>query len=349
MEKAKPTRWIKIILSVLLLLAGLTPCFTALLISFDAKVQGGYSEQKEQDEGWVNGIILEDKIGTEESPYLSCEEQEKRILVTTPYYTFVVPVSWAGHCKIVAAPDAERYLDWIPEEAYTPKSSRDPGIYEIRIYHYSIKGEQTLLASVCMYYEILNWHEKDSHKTDSEYIGLLNHETNDGKTHRIHFFYEESDEWIREDSFYDMRRDLSDVLDSIEIRTDPDDGSRISIDREHSAYSEFMDHFRNEYLWRNTYYNVPLPHAYYVQLEKEKQEALEKERQEKILEEKKRAQQRSENARPSKSEYKMDPYDVYDFDDPDDFADHWAEEFEDEWSDEDEAWDDAYDYWEEHH
>lgn len=44
---------------------------------------------------------------------------------------------------------------------------------------------------------------------------------------------------------------------------------------------------------------------------------------------------------------RYDPYDVYDFDDPDEFADEWAEEFGD--GDEEEGWDDAWDYWQEHH
>lgn len=54
----------------------------------------------------------------------------------------------------------------------------------------------------------------------------------------------------------------------------------------------------------------------------------------------------------TKPKTQFDPYDVYDYDNPDDFADDMYEDFfalEDFYEDEDEAWDEAYDYWEECH
>ena len=353
MEKVKLTKWIKIFLPLILALAGLA--YMTFLLKEQAvesqRVHEAYlEEQQKKIDAWKNSIILEDRIGTEEKSYISYEVQEEKVLVTTPYYTFTVPASWIGHCKMIVSQDNEHYYDWISEETYTPESSRDPNLYEVRIYHHTIDGVQTLLATVCLYNEIINWYDEYSHNDYTEYIGLLSHLTKDRSTYRIHFFYEKSDEWTRDETFYDMQYELSDVMKSIEVRTHLDDGTWMHIDREHSAYSEYMEHFHNHYLWRNKYYNVTLPKAYYDQLEKEKQAAIEKARQDKLLEEeKKRAQQRRAASKASKGSNKTDPYDVYDYDDPDDFADYWEEEFDDEWSDEDEAWDDAYDYWVEHH
>ncbi|WP_130837304.1 hypothetical protein [Lachnoclostridium sp. Marseille-P6806] len=258
------------------------------------------------------------------------------IQIQTRYYNLNCPFEWEDKVSVEVQPMHEEYggkdSSWEDDA-----NNIDPDNYSLTIL-YESDNKRAVVGELQMYgylqdcQDLYNW----------DYAGYLAIQPYDhrGYTTRLIIQYPVIDRQLLYDDVYlSMRSELPHIVENLEPRK--------SFLLKKDQYT-FVDWYKNQ---------NPGDHG------QTWEEYYEEERR-RYEEQEQRRMENNQNALPGlqdsggnssgygsyyshgSSGYNPDPYDVYEYDDPEDFADDWADEFSDGGNDEDEAWDEAYGYWE---